>query len=366
MAAGDIAGSSSNYQHEETSDLIMAEPTAFALPLGDNQYPDGTLSQYMANYHPWWGRFKSRTYPVPGNHEYHVSGAPGYFAYFGVPAYYAKDIGAWRWYFLNSEISVSTTSAQGQWLKADLAANPRICIGASWHKPYVSSYGGTAVAHSPNTYLKPLHDILAAAGADVLLVGHNHVYERHAKINGIKQFTVGTGGAGISTSTPSTIAPTSEKIIHSTKGVLKMTLADEGYTWQFLPIPGKTATDAGSLACSGAGSPPPPPPPEDTTPPPPPPPPSGVTLTLTKKPSSGQSYVLLDWAPLSVWGSSTVDVWRNATQGGALLKIKTGEANDGHLGNTRSDDYWPITYRYQVCKSGSTTNCSNTPSVSYP
>lgn len=174
LAAGDVAGSSSSYHHEETSDLLMAEPDALVLLLGDNVYPDGLRSGYDAYYHPWWGRAKNRTWPVPGNHDYHAigqpAGAPGYYGYFGSRApgqYYARDIGPWRWYFLNSELGTGGTDAnspQARWLKADLAANPRTCVGASIHRPWLASYGGDRVAHQPSTYLLPLQRSSTRAG----------------------------------------------------------------------------------------------------------------------------------------------------------------------------------------------------------
>jgi hypothetical protein len=363
MAAGDIAGSSSSYHHEETSDLLVAEPGAIVFPLGDNEYTDGTLAQYNAYYHPWWGRVRSRTWPVPGNTEYHVAGAAGYFAYFAsrAPApYYAQDIGPWRWYFLNSELGssgASATSPQARWLKADLAANPRSCVGASIHRPWLTSYGGDRIKHPPSTFLQPLAKILYDAGADLFLAGHQHMYERHMptdasgapKADGLRQFVVGTGGGGVAQTTPTTIARTSEKIILRTFGVLRLNLRATGYDFKFVPIAGSTATDAGSLECSGSTTTPPPPLP-------PPPPPSTITLTVTKKPDPTRSYALLDWTGAS---GDSVDVYRNAAF------IKRTE-NDGHLGSTRSSSYEPITYTFQVCQKASTAVCSNKVSASFP
>jgi hypothetical protein len=83
-AAGDIAHEGEpNRPQRRTARLVLSiDPTA-ALTLGDNQYPDGELADFMASYDPTWGRFKSITRPVPGNHDYHTQGADGYFDYFG-------------------------------------------------------------------------------------------------------------------------------------------------------------------------------------------------------------------------------------------------------------------------------------------
>lgn len=266
-AAGDIAGSSSSYRDKETSDIIVADPSALAFPLGDNVYNDAGLARYRADYAPTWGRFLNRTWPVPGNQEYNTANAPGYFGYFAgrVSApYYARDIGSWRWYFLNSELGSrgsSATSPQGKWLKADLAANPRACVGASWHKPLYTSYGVSRAMHSPATFMRPLVQILYNAGADLILAAHNHLYERHTQVNpagqtdltGPRAFTVGTGGAGVATAMPTIVARTRQKIILGTRGLLRLTLADGSYAWRFVPIAGESGSDAGSAPCSRAG-----------------------------------------------------------------------------------------------------------------
>ncbi|MCA1703389.1 MAG: alkaline phosphatase [Actinobacteria bacterium] len=137
VGAGDIASCSSSGD-EATAKLLDAIPgTVFTA--GDNAYESGTSSEYANCYGPTWGRHKARTKPTPGNHEYGTSGAAGYFGYFDVSSYYAYDLGAWRIYALNSNVARGTTSAQVQWLRNDLAANPRRCVAAYWHHPRFSS-----------------------------------------------------------------------------------------------------------------------------------------------------------------------------------------------------------------------------------
>jgi Calcineurin-like phosphoesterase/Bacterial Ig domain len=248
--AGDIAKDAND--GEPTARLLDQINPTVVYTTGDNAYPDGTLAQYNAYYHPSWGRHKAKTKPTPGNHEYHTSGAAGYFAYFPVPAYYSYNLGSWHLVALNSEISVSAGSVQEQWLRNDLAATTKPCILAYWHKPRFSSGSN----HGSASSMGPLWNALYARRADVVLNGHDHVYERFAKQNpsgqadpqGIRQFTVGTGGAShYGFSTP---LPTSEVRNGNTFGVLKVTLHANGYDWQFVPVAGATFTDRGSNTCN--------------------------------------------------------------------------------------------------------------------
>ena len=261
VGAGDIAvcGSSGD---EATSDLLVnISGTVFTL--GDNAYSNGSASDYTNCYDPSWGRVKSRTRPTPGNHEYQTANASGYFGYFGSAAgdptkgYYSYDLGDWHIIVLNSNSSCTTIScaagsAQEQWLRADLAANTKACTLAYWHHPRFSS-GAT---HGNNTAVAPFWDALYQYGAEIILNGHEHVYERFAPqtpnatadpANGIRQFTVGTGGAGLY-SFSSTIQPNSEVRNNTSLGVLKLTLRTGGYDWDFIPATG-SFTDSGSGTC---------------------------------------------------------------------------------------------------------------------
>jgi hypothetical protein len=259
VGAGDIAGSGSG--DSTTAALLDAIPgTVFTL--GDNVYDNGTAAEFASYYAPTWGRHKSRTKPVPGNHDYNTSGARGYYGYFGAAAgdpakgYYSYDIGArWHVIVLNSNcsaVSCARTSAQVTWLKADLAASGRLCTVAMWHHPRYTS----GANHAPDTSVAPFVQALYDANADLILTGHNHQYERFAPIDpsnqvdtsrGIRHFVVGSGGAGHYGF--GTILPNSEVRNSDTHGVLKLTLNASGYTWQFVHEPGKTFTDSGTTSC---------------------------------------------------------------------------------------------------------------------
>jgi hypothetical protein len=248
--AGDISNCNRN-QDELTAQLLDTLPgTVFTA--GDNAYVDGTYTEYLNCYEPTWGRHKSRTKPSPGNHEYLTSGAAGYFQYFNnVPSYYAYDLGSWRIYALNSEINVSISSPQVAWLSNDLASNPRQCVLAYWHKPRWSSGSN----HGDNMNMQAIWQMLYDAGAELVVNGHEHHYERFAEMDasgaavsqGLREIVAGTGGAALYPfGAPKS---TSQVRNNTTYGVLKLTLRPNGYDWQFVPIAGSTFTDSGSDDC---------------------------------------------------------------------------------------------------------------------
>lgn len=261
-AAGDIAqcydAPASVSPAAKTAALVVAQD-AIVLTLGDNAYETGTPVEFADCFHPTWGAFKDRIRPAPGNHDYATAGAEGYFSYFGAQAgpdrrgYYSFDHGGWHFISLNTEVDTSVPSAQYQWLVADLAASrDTLCTIAVWHRP---SFNSGAV-HGSSAKMKPMFDALYNAGVEVLLSGHEHVYERFAPQNangvadparGVRQFVVGTGGALHYAFGPA--IPNSEVRIQGTFGVLRLTLGATGYSWQFVPAGGGAPGDAGSDVC---------------------------------------------------------------------------------------------------------------------
>ena len=253
VAAGDICGSTTDCA--PTAALIGRISPRRVLPLGDNAYPDGSLFQYRSYYRPNWGRFKKRTSPVPGNHEYHTANARGYYDYFGARApraYYSYNLGYWHLIALTGDIDVSAGSPQETWLRRDLAAHPSRCILAYWHEPRFTS--GTV--HSSDPSFGPFWRDLYAVRADVVLNGHVHNYERFARQNpkaqarrkGIREFVVGTGGESLYESG----APIAHSQVQNdtTFGVLKLKLHRASYHWRFVPVAGGTFTDSGTTRCS--------------------------------------------------------------------------------------------------------------------
>jgi len=262
VGAGDIASCDDLSGAEATAKLIENIPgTVFAA--GDLAYPDGSDEQFAKCYGPTWGRFKDRTRPAAGNHEYHSDGASGYARYFGAAAgdpkkaYYSYDLGAWHIIVLNSECDevggCNAASPQGQWLRQDLAQHPVACTLAYFHKPLFSS----GAKHGNDPLMKPLWQALYEANADVVINGHDHDYERFAPQDpdgkadskrGIREFVVGSGGKNSHRSFDKP-KPNSEVRNADTFGVLKLTLHSSGYDWEFVPQAGKSFHDSGSGSC---------------------------------------------------------------------------------------------------------------------
>jgi hypothetical protein len=260
LVAGDIADCGSRGD-EGTAALLDANPTAAVATLGDNVYDSGTRSEFADCYGPSWGRHKGRTRPAPGNHEYGSDGARPYYEYFGEAAgepekgYYSYDLGPWHVVVVNSncgEVACGAGSAQEAWLRADLAAHPARCTLAYWHHPRFSS----GSRHGSTPGMAPIWKTLYELGADVVLAGHDHDYERLAPLDpsgkvdqerGIRSFVVGTGGKSHSGfGGPLT---GSEVRNGDTFGVLELTLKPIGYDWKFIPQPGFSFTDSGSGDC---------------------------------------------------------------------------------------------------------------------
>jgi acid phosphatase type 7 len=260
VGAGDIAGCGLA-STEATAKLLDAIPgTVFTA--GDNVYPVASADAYQRCYQPAWGRHLWRTYPTAGNHDWENSTAiMAYFSYFGQNSnpylgYYSYNLGAWHIIALNSNVLAGPGSAQYEWLKNDLAANAKTaCTLAVWHHPVFSSgpSGGS-------NQMKQIWQMLVQQGVDVVVNGHDHLYERfapqdadgHANAKGLRQFTVGTGGYTLYTRART--AANSEVFDSSTWGVIKFTLKRRSYDWEFVPIAGSSFRDAGTSACVVPGS----------------------------------------------------------------------------------------------------------------
>jgi len=286
-AAGDIAcdpagasfnggaGELTRCRQRYTSDLLVGQGLAAVLALGDTQYEEGTFDQFQLSYDPSWGRVKSITRPAIGNHEYRLSPGTGYFDYFnGVgsatgPAgdrgkgYYSFNVGGWHLIALNSMCDevpggCAAGSAQEQWLRADLAANAgAACTLAYWHHPLFNSGPDGSYKDTPwNT--TALWQALYSAGAELVLNGHAHIYQRFGPQDpngnadsrwGIREFVVGTGGKSLGDLGPT--QPNLEFRDNTQFGVIQLALHPNGYDWTFVSDAGQVR-DLGSGGCHGA------------------------------------------------------------------------------------------------------------------
>jgi hypothetical protein len=221
---------------------------------GDIGYPQGTMANYLQCFEPEWGEFRRRWRPAPGNHEYETSGAAGYFQYFGLAtgtgarSYYGFRAGDWLVLMLDSNIPAGIGSPQYDFVRSELLANTSPCTMAVWHHPLFSSG-----PNGPNAFMREMWSLLYERDADVIVTGHDHLYERFGKqdpdgrsdIRGLRQFIVGTGGAQLYDFMR--ITPNSQVRIKS-HGVLRLTLSPNSYEWAFIDTTGAIA-DSGVDGC---------------------------------------------------------------------------------------------------------------------
>jgi len=262
VGAGDIGSCASG--GDELTATVVESIDGIVFTTGDNAYPYGSASDLLSCYEPNWGSFKNRTRPSPGNHDYITeSGAP-YYDYFGARAgpagrgWYSFQAGTWRVYSLNSEACRAANSwcapgtPQFDWLAADLDASPHVCVLAYWHRPLFSSG-----IHGGSSRMAAINGLLYDHGAEVVLEGHDHNYERflpadpdglHDPTNGIAHFVVGTGGASLRPfdDEPLPITAVRQADAH---GVLRLDLQPSSYEWEFVPVAGRAFSDTGSGEC---------------------------------------------------------------------------------------------------------------------
>lgn len=282
VAVGDLACQSPSQgtgqgacRSGEVADLVRAlDPDAF-LVLGDAQYSNGKLSEYLRVWDPQFGDLLEVTQPSPGNHDYGTPDAAGYFAYFGAAAnpplgYYSFDLGRWHVVSLNSPIcgddaGCGPGSPQYDWLAADLAGSRARCTIAFMHElrydwrpwqKWVEDDGATPNAGSETAAFVPLWELMAERGVDVVLGGHNHLYQRwvpqdahgNAVDGGVVQFTVGTGGRSLYSfgipPIPGNLAATQNKAF----GVLKLVLHRDSYDYEWVGVPGDPAFEDSGTA----------------------------------------------------------------------------------------------------------------------
>jgi hypothetical protein len=276
-----------------TARLLDSMPGATVMAVGDNAYEFGSTFDYLACYHFTWGRLRNRTRPATGNHEYLTPAAAGYFTYFGSRAapplgYYSYDIGSWHAIVLNSTPQIYACwppedgetlpgfpmlpvpplpdptagrlcpgdIAQQAWLAQDLATHAtNACTVVYFHHARFSSG-----PHGNHYQMQKIWDLLYANGVDVVVDGHDHLYERFAPQDpmgvaddqfGIRQFTVGTGGADFYP--VRAVEPNSEALITGVNGVIALALGDGQYSWAFEGTD-RVLRDSGSGVCHGRPS----------------------------------------------------------------------------------------------------------------
>jgi hypothetical protein len=254
-------------RQKDTSDLMLRSDLAAVLAIGDLQYEHGEYANFQASFDPSWGRLKPIMRPALGNHEYGTPGAAGYFDYFNGPGvqsgqagergkgYYSFDVGSWHVVALNSECDhiggCGSSSPQIRWLQADLGAHPNLCTAVYWHRPHF-----TSGRNSDDGDMRAAWDAAYAGNVDLILNGHDHLYERFGPqtpdgagdpARGIRQLTIGEGGR--SRHAFVTAAPNSEFRDNLTLGVAELTLREGAYDWHYVGAPSGRIADSGSGSC---------------------------------------------------------------------------------------------------------------------
>jgi hypothetical protein len=273
--AGDIAcepsdsdfdgGDPNKCQYRATADLLAKADAV--IPLGDLQYPDGALESYDQGYDSSWGRFADESYPAPGNHDYHVADAKGYFDYWtskgrptgpGRSGYYSWDLGSWHLIALNSNcdfVPCDDGSPQNDFLEQDLASTAQPCVLAYWHHPLFNS--GESHGDAMPSGAKAFWEDLLSADADIVLNGHEHDYQRYGKqdatgqamSDGIREFVAGTGGKshyGLLEEKD----PNYETGNATDFGVLLLHLGKDSYSWEFVAVSGAVLDAGGPVPCN--------------------------------------------------------------------------------------------------------------------
>jgi hypothetical protein len=259
VAVGDIVCESGDERspdtcrHEDTADLAAQLDPAFVLALGDLQYVSGALDEFDASWGPTWGRFDPILVPVRGNHEYQTPDAWGYQTYFGLGPYYSKQIGTWQVYLLDSDCDHVDCDRQAAWLTEQLARTTAPCTAVAMHHPRVSSG-----QHGNTDMVQPLWQAAVEGGVDIALMGHDHDYERFARLGvdgapvadpsapGTREFVVGTGGRSLRPVEER--RPGSEYAQAQQFGVLDLTLDEGEYSWRFVGLDG-SVMDEGRDTC---------------------------------------------------------------------------------------------------------------------
>lgn len=293
IGAGDIAACDCPVFQRAmaTAEVINKYPDALVFTVGDEVYTKQrwgrvTSCHYNKCYGPFWGKFRDRTLPSPGNHDDGIvpwgHSLAAYFEYHGHNAfnegseednpkctgegkgedraenveekrcgtknlgYYSADLGSWHIVSLNSEMinldkDHEAIQRQYKWLREDLEEARKgsaKCIVAIFHHSRFARTDTHHSGHGDNEKMKSLWDILMAAKTDIAITGHSHNYEVHEpkdndgrvdKDRGIRQFVVGTGGIGDERHPEAVTLPF---------GVLKVTLEPAGYKWEFIQTEG--------------------------------------------------------------------------------------------------------------------------------
>jgi hypothetical protein len=278
VGAGDI--SSGGNRDQDTGNLIRTQLTSGAwgvFTTGDNAYPDGTYQNYQV-YDAAWGSFRSKTRPTYGNHDYYGSStAAGSQQYWNEgpdptpvqvsndKSFYAYDVGNSNWKAIvlnsadtegpssNQAPSCAAGSTQMTFLNNQLNTTKNTVL--FWHHARFSRSGDHPTSEGATGCSKTFFDVAYDNGADLVVQGHSHVYERyHARdktgasvTGGLTSIVCGTGGNSFDSLGSASPAQAPENSFTNAWGVCKLTLNANNAQVAFLPASGSPGSDSATV-----------------------------------------------------------------------------------------------------------------------
>lgn len=290
---------------KETAKVIAAANPTYIFMMGGNATPSAgtvtTLQDYMNCYDPVFGQWKDKTFATLGDHEVDIdsippdfgtgmaSGADAYFgaAHVGPPGknWQSFDIGGWHVVALNvqtpggykrpPQIAYHAGSPQLNWLIDDLKSHSSKCTLGVWYESMW--YSGTHISnpddplHKNDYRIQDVRGVWTAlyeANADLVVNGWPRIYERFApmryaegyqhptrtewaadSIRGIRQITSGLGGDGPTVADSALVRLPTSEYRSGGNGVVKVTLGDGEYSWEFLNTKYSHIQDSGRGTC---------------------------------------------------------------------------------------------------------------------
>ena len=279
VGAGEITTCASSAGPLATAHLVdsilKGDANAIAFTAGNNLADMTAGTTFQTCFDKTWGAFLARTYYSIGNADFGTDrgavGANGVYTYLGDKTaagaaevahkgWFSFDKGSWHIVVLNTsdwEHGASATfgidaalnpqpSEQVDWLAADLQANTQPCVAViSWERRFYTT-GGSTLGRQSN--MRPMANLMYQNGVDLLISAKDKLYARFAQMNpadgsgtadpkGIRQFIVGTGGRTLDSPVVGT-APAGREADLRNWGVLKLTLAENSYSWEFISTTG--------------------------------------------------------------------------------------------------------------------------------
>ena len=232
----------------DVATLIHSWQPDIIITVGDDNYPSGAADTIDANigkyYHdyifPYIGTYGpgadvNRFFPTLGNHDWYTAGAQPYLDYFTLPGnerYYDFVWGPVHFFALDSDENEPdgflAGSVQAAWLQQGLAVST-----SPWNIVYMHYPPYSSGAHGSISWMQwPF----AAWGADALLAGHDHLYER-LLVDGIPYFIDGTGGGSLyNFGTP---VPESQFRYNTNFGAMRVTASETAMLFEFFNRVGK-------------------------------------------------------------------------------------------------------------------------------